>query len=619
MDAQTSPFRRWIRDHRVVLLFALLLLAVFAMRDLWAPDEPDFAQSVKEMRLRGAWLLPYLNGLPYNEKPILFYWLMKLCAIAGQALTGGAGFTQGIAAWALRLPSVIAAIAFLAGFHAWIRRFVQEDVADLAAMILISTPIWLWQAQFIQIDMLFAALLAWSWIAWFGGYLLLREHRPRKREGEEAWWFVNAYLSLALAVLAKGPLAVVLSVAVGAAFLAWQRDFSAIPRLRLGKGLLIMIAVLAPWYVAAAIKGGPAYAYAMIVHQNLERALHAWDHIQPWWRYAQYLTHDFFPWSLLLPALVFNIWREDHHRSVGIRFCTLAFAVPFLLLSCSQSKQSKYLLMVYPFLALLLASHMQPLAAGVAPQGRVRRLGSLMAAALWIPALVLVAVFFFHGFGHKVQDQIAPFLGPGRLGAIILLLGAVSISVWSWKGEGRYLVREAAVSITLLFLVLGTWGFKRLDPTKGYRAWTTAAEPLINGRQVYFWQTIRSGPMVYTDHLMPELRSFEELEAKLGPEDRLIAMDREWNQDAWGMTPERRARFEVLLRMPVGGGEVLLLRTQSKAFEPKEEEPRKAAAPPVRSGTGVPRPVTPAVPKPRAPIVPNPDASSAPSPGSNPP
>ena len=60
------PLLLWIHKHRVVLLYAVLMLAVLPMRDLWAPDEPDFAQCVKEMRERGSWLLPYLNGVPYS-------------------------------------------------------------------------------------------------------------------------------------------------------------------------------------------------------------------------------------------------------------------------------------------------------------------------------------------------------------------------------------------------------------------------------------------------------------------------------------------------------------------------------------------------------------------------
>jgi 4-amino-4-deoxy-L-arabinose transferase-like glycosyltransferase len=250
-----AKLKAWLKANRYPILFALLLLAVLPMRDLWAPDEPDFAQCVKEMRQRDTWLLPYLNGLPYSEKPILFYWLMKACALAGEKLTGGLGFTQGVAAWALRLPPVVASAAFLFGFRAWTARFIQEDLGDLACLILASTPIWLWQSQAIQIDMVFAAFLAWSWLCWLGGYLLLRDHARPLKVNEHRRWFLASYLSLSLAFLSKGPLALVLTVAVLGVFLAWQRDpralFQAVP----GRGALLFLLLVLPWYVAAGVQG----------------------------------------------------------------------------------------------------------------------------------------------------------------------------------------------------------------------------------------------------------------------------------------------------------------------------------------------------------------------------
>ena len=125
------------------------------------------------------------------------------------------------------------------------------------------------------------------------------------------------------------------------------------------------------------------------------------------------------------------------------------------------------------------------------------------------------------------------------------------------------------MALGLLYLVGGTWGFRILDPMKNYRAWTAAVQPLIRGRQVYFWQTIRSGVMVYTDQLMPELRSRTELEQRLGPEQRLVAMNREWDANAWGMDPQARKDYEILLRVPVGGGDALLIRRRPSP-QPKE-------------------------------------------------
>jgi len=183
----------------------------------------------------------------------------------------------------------------------------------------------------------------------------------------------------------------------------------------------------------------------------------------------------------------------------------------------------------------------------------------VLAAGLGLPALALAAAVWFGAGGH-LQSQLQPYLGPLRWDAAILLLGATSLAARAWIGQGRLLVRETAVTVGLVVLVTGTWGFRLLDPLKGYRNWTAAVQPLIAGRQVYYWQTIRSGVMVYTDHLMPEIRDRAGLERLLEPEARLVAMDREWKADAWGMDARAREPFEIVLRMPVGGGEALLLR-----------------------------------------------------------
>jgi 4-amino-4-deoxy-L-arabinose transferase-like glycosyltransferase len=542
-----------LRAHAPELLFALLLLAVLPMRDLWAPDEPDFAQCVKEMRLRGDWILPYLNGVPYSEKPILYYWVMKASSVLLDALTGGLGFTQGVAAWALRLPSVMAAVAFLSAFRRWAVRFLDPGLAEPAALILATTPLWFWQSQFIQIDLLFSALLAWSWFCWLGGYLLLRRPELAGQAGDPRRWFIKAYFWLALAFLAKGPLAPVLSVLVLAAFLAWQRDFAVLRRVGLVAGLAITLLLVSPWYIAAGLKGGAHYAYELIIFQNFERATRAWDHIHPWWKYGEYMLGDFFPWVLWLPALALHLRRERSLADPAKRFLLLAFVVPFLFLSLVQSKQGKYLLMGYPFLALLLADLIR-----VATPARARRLGGLLAAGLALPAAALSALALGLG-GAKVQAQLTPFLGPLRLMALGMVAGTVYVVVQAVRGRALRLIPGAALSLGLLYLVGGTWGFRLLDPPKSYRRWTTAVQPLIAGRPVFYWQTIRSGVMVYTDHLMPELRSARALEG-LDPEARLVAQRGEWEQDAWGMTPALRARFEVLLSVPTGGGEILLLR-----------------------------------------------------------
>jgi 4-amino-4-deoxy-L-arabinose transferase-like glycosyltransferase len=431
-------------------------------------------------------------------------------------------------------------------------RFLEPDTAEPAALILATTPLWFWQSQFIQIDLLFSALLAWSWLCWLGGYLLLKRQDDGASD-ESRRWFLKAYVWLALAFLAKGPLAPVLSLLLLAVFLTWQRDLKLLPRTFILAGLGITLLIVAPWYVAAGLKGGPHYVYELVILQNFERATRAWDHIQPWWKYGEYLLGDFFPWMLLLPALALHLRRARRLGDPATRFLLLAFLVPFVFLSAVQSKQGKYLLMGYPFLALLLAELFRSM-----PRARARRLGGLLAGGLAVPAAAVSALALGAG-GPKLQTQLAPFLAPLRLMALGLVGGTVYGVVQAIRGQATRLIPAVALSLGWLYLVGGTWGFRLLDPPKSYRRWTTAVQPLIAGRQVFYWQTIRSGVMVYTDHLMPELRTAKALEA-LDPEARLVAQREEWEQDARGLTPALRSRFEVLLAVPTGGSDILLLK-----------------------------------------------------------
>ncbi len=553
-EAPAAPGQRvglWVREHLPLVLFALLLLAVSVCRGYWSPDEPDFAQCVKEMRERGEWLLPYLNGHPYSEKPILFYWCMKVSAIAFEQLSGGLGFQQGIAAWALRLPSVIASIAFIAAFHRWALRFLQKDVAQLATLILVSTPLWFWQSQFIQIDLLFSALLAWAWLCWLGGYLLLRGQAKVAQEGEHGTWFLKAYAFLGLAFLAKGPLAIVLSALVVAAFLTWQKDWKTVLGMRLGWGVLLFLLIVAPWSVMMAVKAGPHYVYELVVRQNVERATHAWDHLQPWYQYGIYMLGDFFPWVLLLPALGFFFVKGGAHRAPVARFLALAWLMPLIFLSWVESKQGKYLLMAYPFLALLLAAMLQPLAVEGVSVRRIRRLGGLLGLGVGLLAGALLAMAFGAG-GVKLQAEIAPFRMLIRVMAFIATMGALSVATRAALGEGRYLVRETGLTLGLLFLVGGTWGFHKLDPLKDTQRWTAAAGPLMQGHPVYFWDEIRSGAMLYTKLKMPEIRSEEGLLA-LKPGDRIVVIRSRWEAGHLGLTTGTMAAFEPLVQVDQGG------------------------------------------------------------------
>ena len=54
---------------KVLLLAALLFLPFLGSRDMWAPDEPRYAQVAQEMVADGHWWHPHRNGREYRDKP----------------------------------------------------------------------------------------------------------------------------------------------------------------------------------------------------------------------------------------------------------------------------------------------------------------------------------------------------------------------------------------------------------------------------------------------------------------------------------------------------------------------------------------------------------------------
>ena len=209
-------------------------------------------------------------------------------------------------------------------------------------------PIVFWQAQYLQVDALFSCFLMLALLAL---YFL---------EGESAHparWRWVLRVALALAVLTKGPLAVVLAGLVVLTRCADRRSWAPLLATHPFRSILVFVALVVPWYVFAARAGGPAYAYDLVVNQNWNRFFQAFDHIQPWWFYLESIWSDFFPWTALALAGAVVLGRAGLFRArPELAFSATICAVCFVFLSNSQAKQGKYLLVAYPFAAVLVAA-----------------------------------------------------------------------------------------------------------------------------------------------------------------------------------------------------------------------------------------------------------------------
>ncbi len=518
---------------------ALCLLAA-AGRDFWAPDEPDFAEHVREMLERGSLLLPYQNGKPYSEKPILYYWAVA----ATTPFTGG-----DVSPFGTRVPSALAAAALVFGAAALAGRRGGEKEALLAGAATAVAPIVFWQGQYVQVDALFSCLLFAAFVSLF--FLEGEEGGPGARR-----WLWVLRVSLALAVLTKGPLAVVLVGLVVLARCAIARSLLLLRRLQPIRSIFVFLLLVLPWYFFAARAGGPAYAYDLIVNQNWNRFFQAFDHIQPWWFYLESMWSDFFPWTALALGAPLVLARRGLFRErPELGFSATVAAVCFVFLSTSQAKQGKYLLVAYPFAAVLVAALVagvdRPHEARDPARAYVRGYVGLVAGILLAAALAL---------GPVVARRAPEFASLAPLVALPLGIGAAgALFVLFRRRDAAPAVLALAAAVAAGEAAAGAVVLPAIDVLKTGRPFYERIRPLVSAGQplAYFGGTYRCYPILVLRRRTEHFRTDRDLADWVERTPGAFVLADQSERQSW--KDDRLSRLVVVDRQRVGGDVAQLL------------------------------------------------------------
>lgn len=530
---------------RIPLALAFAAAALFFLagtwRDFWAPDEPDFAEHTREMLERRDLLIPYQNGVPYSEKPPLFYW-----AIASTTLLSGGDVHPA----ATRLPSALAAgaIVFAAAWLAGRRGSRSE--ALLAGAATATAPIVWWQGQFLQIDALFSALVVWGYVAEWGVW---NDPERAKR------WRIALHLLIAAGILAKGPLTLVLLGLV--VLVECLRARSARPLLDLAsaRGALVVVLLVVPWYVAASLHGGREYAYDLVVNQNWNRFFRAFDHLQPWWFYLESIWGDFSPWTLPALAAPFVAARAGLFRERSeLRLAATVFATSFVFLSIAQAKQGKYLLMAFPFAAVLLAA-----AVGAAERER-RATGSSIGLRLFRGYAIVAGVALLSAavlLPTRAARRFPAYAGLAPWVAVSLALGGLGVVAVALarRREAIPALLALAAAVAAGEASVAAVVFPAIDGRKTGRAFYERIAPgLSHGEPLaYYGDPYRCYPILVLRRRTAHTRSEAELLAWLRAEPRGKVLVTEDHPGTW-VDPLLRTLI-VVDRSPVGQGDVVLM------------------------------------------------------------
>ena len=267
---QRPPTSPPVRLAWAFLILATLYICYFhnlGVIGLVGPDEPRYAWIARAMVETGDWITPRLYGKPWFEKPVLYYW--------GAALSFK---LFGVGDAAARLPS--AASALLATLAmAWLGlRVCGAETARWLLLLLPTTVGMIGFSRAAATDMPFAAALTIAMV--FAARLL--GLFPVSSSSSDSFISLASWISctsllfgfLGLAVLAKGPAAIILSgggVLLWAIFTKrWRDAFRCLHPIAIASFCLTAL----PWYILCA-RRNPDFFRVFIIEHNFKRFPHS--------------------------------------------------------------------------------------------------------------------------------------------------------------------------------------------------------------------------------------------------------------------------------------------------------------------------------------------------------
>lgn len=332
-----------------VLLLALVCLSPFmALRDITPANELRYLSIVDEALRDGHLFAFYNHGVPYADKPPLYFWLLMFC----KRIFGGHCIYLLSLLFSF-LPAAVIAVVM----DRWVfgpRRDATPRERTNMALLLCSTGYWLSLSLFLRMDMLLSMFIVLALYAW---------HR------DKPWRFA---LYTFLGLFTKGLVGLLmppLTVAVYA--LSCRLRAPGHPRQHAGRFLgwrflLLVGGCSALWLLFAYLEGGPEYLNNLLFHQTVDRAVNAFHHKAPFWFYLTHIWPALLPWCLLVIFTCVaslgrrgttNVPQTEEGRTEKTFRC--AFFATLVMLSCSSSKLTVYLLPAFPFAVCLVPLYLR--------------------------------------------------------------------------------------------------------------------------------------------------------------------------------------------------------------------------------------------------------------------
>jgi 4-amino-4-deoxy-L-arabinose transferase-like glycosyltransferase len=453
----------WRHSRLLSIVLAAIVALIFLAQGISAPfskdQEPQSAQWLDDVAINGHWLLSRDYEGKLNRKPPLYFWLS---AIAVDSSAREVNETNA------RVVSLVSGAALATMVMAWSAYYLSAPAGLLAFLFLLGSYGFSSRATTALTDMLLSFLV-------FAAYCIIY---PQIEGRTSALRSVAAGVVLGLAVLTKGPVAIVLCALAATLYLlivdrSWLA--SVIRERWWWITLAVAIAVAACWYVPAMIVGGRQFFGIQFAQEDIGHFLPkafggTGEAARPFYYIAVRLFGATLPLSLLIAALAVafasGAFRREARRPILFQL-SLTLAV-LVLFSVASSKRDDYILPGIPGLAIAFAALFscrdatERGAAAIVADWTAGAIAGVVLAA--VAVAVVVARRDIGGFSAHLQSsdaaylallvgglrrrdvRLAVFLMASAIGAVVIS-GGLARRRELWIGAGLAVLGLAGVSL----------------------------------------------------------------------------------------------------------------------------------------------------------------------------
>ena len=329
-----------LKDIIVLICIMSAGFCLYGIPVLFSPDEGRYAEIAREMVFDNQYLVPYLDGIIYFEKPPLMYWL-------------SAFFLKifGLNSWSARLPNpIFSVLGVIFIYITCFKIFHSRFIGFWAALICGTSLLYIGGGRYLNLDTSVAFFITSAMLSYWLSF-----------NTNNSIWLYLSFCFMGLAVMSKGLIGFILPTLGIVTWIVIIGNYKLLLDYRLILGTVIVCIISVPWMIAVNHIHSKFIYYYIFVQHFMRYMTDQENRQMNKLVYCAIAYLGFFPWLNFLPQSFSYVIKKWRNRAKNKNFWfPFSWGVSiFIFFLFSKSILIGYLIPVVAPFSILIAIHLR--------------------------------------------------------------------------------------------------------------------------------------------------------------------------------------------------------------------------------------------------------------------